>query len=222
MKALCWHGKHDIRYERVPDPRIEEPRDAIIKVSACAICGSDLHLFDGFMPGMEAGDVMGHEFMGEVVEVGSGNRRLKVGDRVVVPFTICCGECPQCLRGNWSVCERSNRNKALADKMFGHSTAGLFGYTHLTGGYAGGQAEYVRVPTENLIPIADNVDFVTAAAVPIAYGTAIRMLFEIGQVQPGNLVLILGASGGVGVACACCPPTAWLRFGPVPWPPSTG
>jgi threonine dehydrogenase-like Zn-dependent dehydrogenase len=153
MYALCWHGKHDVRHETVPDPRIEEPRDAIVKVSSCAICGSDLHLFDGFMPGMEAGDVLGHEFMGEVVEVGSGNRKLAVGDRVVVPFTICCGDCEQCRRGNFSLCERSNRNKDIAAKMFGHTTAGLFGYTHLTGGYAGGQAEYVRVPYADVAPV---------------------------------------------------------------------
>jgi threonine dehydrogenase-like Zn-dependent dehydrogenase len=146
MKALIWHGKKDIRYETVPDPRIEHGRDAIIKVSTCAICGSDLHLFDGFMPGMKSGDVMGHEFMGEVVEVGRDNTALRIGDRVVVPFTIICGECDQCKRGNFSVCERSNRNKDAADKLFGHATAGLFGYTHLTGGYPGGQAEYVRVP----------------------------------------------------------------------------
>ncbi len=146
MKALCWHGKHDIRYDTVPDPILEHPRDAIIKVSACAICGSDLHLFDGFMPGMKSGDVMGHEFMGEVVEVGAQAQNLKVGDRVVIPFTITCGECDQCKRGNFSVCERTNRNADQAAKMFGHTTAGLFGYTHLTGGYAGGQAEYVRVP----------------------------------------------------------------------------
>jgi len=153
MKALCWHGKHDIRYDTVPDPIIEEPRDAIIKMTACAICGSDLHLFDGFIPTMEAGDIMGHEFMGEVVEVGSGNKKLKKGDRVVVPFTICCGECDQCLRKNFSVCERSNPNKALADKMFGHTAAGLFGYSHLTGGYPGGQAEYVRVPYADVTPV---------------------------------------------------------------------
>ena len=146
MRALCWHGKGDIRCDTVPDPEIEDPRDAIIKVTSCAICGSDLHLYDGFMPGMEFGDIMGHEFMGEVVEVGRDNQALKVGDRIVVPFTIICGECEQCRRGNFSVCERSNRNKQVADKMFGHTTAGLFGYTHLTGGYPGGQAEYVRVP----------------------------------------------------------------------------
>ena len=147
MKALCWHGSKDIRCDEIPDPKIEHPRDAIVKVTSCAICGSDLHLYDGYMPGMESGDVMGHEFMGEVVEVGSEVKgALKVGERVVVPFTIICGECDQCRRGNFSVCERSNRNKSAADKMFGHTTAGLFGYTHLTGGYPGGQAEYVRVP----------------------------------------------------------------------------
>jgi threonine dehydrogenase-like Zn-dependent dehydrogenase len=153
MKALCWHGKKDIRCDTVPDPHIEDPRDAIVKVSSCAICGSDLHLFDGFMPGMESGDIVGHEFMGEVVEVGSANHKLKVGDRVVVPFTIFCGECEQCRRGHYSVCERSNRNKKMADMLFGHAPAGLFGYTHLTGGYAGGQAEYVRVPYADTGPL---------------------------------------------------------------------
>jgi threonine dehydrogenase-like Zn-dependent dehydrogenase len=153
MKAICWHGKQDVRCDSVPDPRIEEPRDAIVKVTSCAICGSDLHLYDGFMMGMKSGDILGHEFMGEVVEVGPGNKKLKVGDRVVVPFTIVCGECDQCRRGNFSVCERTNRNKAIADKAFGHATAGLFGYTHLTGGYAGGQAEYVRVPYADVGPV---------------------------------------------------------------------
>ena len=116
MEALEWYGTHDIRVETAPDPRIEHPRDAIIKMTSCAICGSDLHLYDGFMPGMKSGDIMGHEFMGEVVEVGSENKKLKVGDRVVVPFTIFCGECEQCRRGNFSVCERTNRNKDLAEK----------------------------------------------------------------------------------------------------------
>ncbi|HET7867894.1 MAG TPA: alcohol dehydrogenase catalytic domain-containing protein, partial [Burkholderiaceae bacterium] len=153
MRALRWHGKHQIRCDTVPDPQIEQPRDAIIKVSSCAICGSDLHLFDGFMPGMKRGDIMGHEFMGEVVEVGKDNKALKVGDRVVVPFTITCGECDQCVRGNFSLCERSNRNAPLAEKVFGHTTAGLFGYTHLTGGYPGGQAEYVRVPYADCGPV---------------------------------------------------------------------
>jgi threonine dehydrogenase-like Zn-dependent dehydrogenase len=153
MKALCWHGRQDVRCDTVPDPQIEDGRDAIIKVTSCAICGSDLHLYDGFMMGMKDGDILGHEFMGEVVEVGAANRKLKVGDRVVVPFTIVCGECEQCRRGNFSVCERTNRNKDLADKAFGHTTAGLFGYTHLTGGYPGGQAEYVRVPYADVGPV---------------------------------------------------------------------
>jgi threonine dehydrogenase-like Zn-dependent dehydrogenase len=147
MKALVWHGKEDIRCDEVTDPGIEDPRDAIIKVTSCAICGSDLHLFHNFIPGMLPGDIMGHETMGEVVEVGHGvNGKLKKGDRIVVPFTIICGECDQCRRGNFSVCERTNRKRYLADKVFGHTTAGLFGYTHLTGGYPGGQAEYLRVP----------------------------------------------------------------------------
>src|SRR6476659_4336364 len=146
MKAVVWHGTDDVRVERVPDPKILNPRDAIIRITTTAICGSDLHLLDGYSPTMQAGDIMGHEFMGEVVEVGRDNKKLKVGDRVVVPFTIACGECEQCRRGNFSVCETTNRNKDVADKAFGHATAGLFGYTHLTGGYPGGQAEYVRVP----------------------------------------------------------------------------
>jgi threonine dehydrogenase-like Zn-dependent dehydrogenase len=147
MRALVWHGKEDIRCDTVSDPGIEHPRDAIIKVTSCAICGSDLHLFHNFIPAMEHGDIMGHEMMGEVVEVGSdASSKLKKGDRIVVPFTIICGECDQCKRGNFSVCERTNRRKDLADKVFGHTTAGLFGYTHLTGGYPGGQAEYLRVP----------------------------------------------------------------------------
>lgn len=147
MKALVWHGKQDIRCDNVTDPEIEDSRDAIIKVTSCAICGSDLHLFHNFIPAMMPGDIMGHEMMGEVVEVGADAKsKLKKGDRIVVPFTIICGQCDQCKRGNFSVCERSNRKKDLAEKVFGHTTAGLFGYTHLTGGYPGGQAEYLRVP----------------------------------------------------------------------------
>ena len=147
MKAIVWHGKEDVRCDTVSDPEIEHPRDAIIKVTSCAICGSDLHLFHNFIPAMMPGDIMGHEAMGEVVEVGKdvGNN-LRKGDRVVVPFTIICGECDQCRRGNYSVCQRTNRHSKLAEKVFGHPTAGLFGYTHLTGGYPGGQAEYLRVP----------------------------------------------------------------------------
>jgi threonine dehydrogenase-like Zn-dependent dehydrogenase len=153
MQALVWHGKGDIRCDRVPDPAIEDARDVILKVTACAICGSDLHLMDGQMPTMESGDVLGHEFMGEVVEVGSPSHKLKKGDRVVVPFNINCGECNQCLRGNWASCQRSNRNAKMAAAQFGYSTAGLFGYSHTTGGYWGGQAEYVRVPMADVGPM---------------------------------------------------------------------
>jgi threonine dehydrogenase-like Zn-dependent dehydrogenase len=152
MKALTWHGKGDIRCETVPDPKIEHGRDAIIKVTACAICGSDLHLLDGVMPSMEEGDVVGHETMGEVVDVGKDNTKLKVGDRVVVPFTISCGECFFCKNGFYSGCERSNPNAKMAEKMWGHSPAGLFGYSHMLGGFAGGQAEYLRVPYADVGP----------------------------------------------------------------------
>jgi threonine dehydrogenase-like Zn-dependent dehydrogenase len=198
MKALTWHGKKDIRCDTVPDPEIEHPRDAIIKVTTCAICGSDLHLFDGFMPGMKSGDVMGHEFMGEVVEVGNENTALKVGDRVVVPFTIICGECDQCKRGNFSVCERSNRNKEAADKVFGHATAGLFGYSHLTGGYPGGQAEYVRVPfadkTHVKIPdgLTDEQVLFLGDIFPTGWQAAVQC-----DIEPTDTVAIWGA-GPVG------------------------
>jgi threonine dehydrogenase-like Zn-dependent dehydrogenase len=147
MRALVWHGKEDIRCDEVTDPEIEDPRDAIVRVTSCAICGSDLHLYHNYIPAMMPGDIIGHEMMGEVVEVGSGvNGALKKGDRIVVPFTIFCGECEQCRRGNFSLCRRTNRRKDLSEKVFGHATGGLFGYTHLTGGYPGGQAEYLRVP----------------------------------------------------------------------------
>lgn len=153
MKALTWHGKGDIRCESVPDPRIEDGRDAIIKVTSCAICGSDVHLYDHVIPSMEKGDVLGHETMGEVVEVGRDNHKLKVGDRVVVPFTIACGECFFCRKGFFSGCERSNPNREKAAKLWGNSPAGLFGYSHLLGGFAGGQAEYLRVPYADVGPI---------------------------------------------------------------------
>ncbi|WP_088343464.1 MULTISPECIES: zinc-dependent alcohol dehydrogenase [Rhodomicrobium] len=173
MRALVWHGKEDIRYDTVTDPEIEEPRDAIVKVTSCAICGSDLHLFHNFIPAMLPGDIMGHEMMGEVVEVGHGvNGKLKKGDRIVVPFTIICGECDQCKSGNFSLCERSNRKKELGDTAYGHAAAGLFGYTHLTGGYPGGQAEYVRVP------------FADATHIKVPEGIPDEQLLFLGDIFP--------------------------------------
>jgi threonine dehydrogenase-like Zn-dependent dehydrogenase len=201
MKALCWHGKHQITCDTVPDPKIEEPRDAIIKVTSCAICGSDLHLYDNMMPGMQSGDIMGHEFMGEVVEVGKENKKLKVGDRVVVPFTIICGECDQCKRGNYSVCERTNPNKKAADLMFGHTTAGLFGYTHLTGGFPGGQAEYVRVPYADVGPVkipdglTDEQVLFLGDIFPTGWQAAANC-----DIQPTDTVVVWGA-GPVGQFC---------------------
>jgi threonine dehydrogenase-like Zn-dependent dehydrogenase len=201
MKALCYHGTHDIRCDTVPDPAIENARDAIVKVTSCAICGSDLHLYDGYMPGMCSGDIMGHEFMGEVVEVGKGNKKLKIGDRVVVPFTIICGECEQCKRGNFSVCERTNRNKDLADLAFGHTTAGLYGYTHLTGGYPGGQAEYVRVPYADVGPVkipnglSDEQVLFLGDIFPTGWQAAVQC-----DIEPTDTVVVWGA-GPVGQFC---------------------
>lgn len=199
MKALVWHGTTDIRCDSVPDPEIEHPRDAIIKVTSCAICGSDLHLYDHFMPGMKSGDIMGHETMGEVVEVGSEAKgKLKVGDRVVIPFTIFCGECDQCRRGNFSVCERTNRNGHIAAKAFGHATAGLFGYTHLTGGYPGGQAEYLRVPfadaTHIKVPnsLSDEQLLFLSDIFPTGWQAAVQC-----DIEPTDTVAIWGA-GPVG------------------------
>src|SRR3954471_18816239 len=153
MKALCWNGAGDVRVERVPDPKILNPRDAIVKITTTAICGSDLHLYDGYIPTMQPGDILGHEFMGEVVEVGPEVRNLKVGDRVVVPFTIACGNCWFCQHQLTSLCDNSNPNAWMAEKMMGYSPSGLFGYAHLTGGYAGGQAEYLRVPFADVGPM---------------------------------------------------------------------
>jgi threonine dehydrogenase-like Zn-dependent dehydrogenase len=153
MRANVWSGRNTVQVENVPDPKILNDRDAIVKISSTAICGSDLHLYDGYIPTMEKGDILGHEFMGEVVEVGRGVSNLKVGDRVVVPFPIACGNCWACRHELYSVCENSNPNAGLAEKMFGHPTAGIFGYSHLTGGYAGGQAEYARVPYADVGPL---------------------------------------------------------------------
>jgi len=198
MKALTWHGKGDIRCESVPDPTIEDPRDAIIKVTACAICGSDLHIYGGIIPGMQHGDVIGHETMGEVVEVGAGNSKLKVGDRVVVPFTISCGECFFCKRGYFSGCERTNPDRAKATKLWGNSPGGLFGYSHLLGGYAGGQAEYLRVPYADVGPIkvpdslTDEQALFLSDIFPTGY-----MAAEFCDIQPGDTIAIWGC-GPVG------------------------
>ncbi|MEA3003756.1 MAG: hypothetical protein QOH81_2544 [Sphingomonadales bacterium] len=198
MKALVWHGKMDIRCDTIPDPEIEDPKDAIIKVTSCAICGSDLHLFHNYIPAMKPGDVVGHEMMGEVVETGSAVSKLSKGDRIVIPFTINCDECDQCRRGNYSLCERSNRNKPMADKVFGHATAGLFGYTHLTGGYQGGQAEYLRVPfadgTHIKVPdsLTDEQALFLGDIFPTGWQAAVQC-----DIQPTDIVAIWGA-GPVG------------------------
>lgn len=199
MKALCWHGKGDVRIDNVPDPRIEEPRDAIVKITSTAICGSDLHLLDGFMPTMKSGDVIGHEFMGEVVEVGSQSKgKLSVGDRVVVPFTIACGECFFCRKGFTSCCDRSNRNAEIAAKAMGHSPSGMFGYSHMLGGYAGGQAEYARVPFADFqarkVPtgLSDEAVLFLTDIFPTGY-----MAAEQCRIEPGDTVAVWGC-GPVG------------------------
>jgi len=198
MRAITWHGKGDVRVENVPDPTIQEPRDAVVKVTSTAICGSDLHLLDGVMPTMKSGDVLGHEFMGEVVEVGSGVTNLQVGDRVVVPFTISCGECFFCQKTLYSLCDRSNPNAELAATAMGYSPAGLFGYSHMMGGYAGGQAEYVRVPYADVGPfkvpngLSDEQVLFLSDIYPTGY-----MAAENCDIEPGDTVAIWGC-GPVG------------------------
>jgi len=198
MRALCWHGTEDVRIDTVPDPGIEAPGDAIVKVTSTAICGSDLHIYDGYIPSMEQGDVLGHEFMGEVVEVGRDVRRLAKGDRVVVPFPIACGHCFFCERDLWSLCDDSNPNKSMLDKMYGHGGAALFGYSHLFGGFAGGQAEYVRVPYADVGPLkvpeslADEQVLFLSDIFPTGYAA----VAEAG-VMPGDTVAVWGC-GPVG------------------------
>ena len=198
MKAVCWYGKNDIRVERVPDPEILNPRDAIIRVTLTAICGSDLHLYNGFIPSMQRGDILGHEFMGEVVEVGSKVERLKVGDRVVVPFTICCGQCFFCKSQQWSLCDNTNPNAPLLKALYGASGAALFGYSHLYGGYAGGQAEYARVPFADVGPIvienglSDEQVLFLSDIFPTGY-----MAAENCNIQPGDTIAVWGC-GPVG------------------------
>lgn len=198
MKALTWHGKGDIRCERVDDPRIEDDRDIIIRVTSCAICGSDLHLMDGYMPTMEAGDVLGHETMGVVEEVGRGHSKFKPGDRVVVPFNLSCGECFFCKKQLYSLCDRSNRNAELAVKAMGHSPAGLFGYSHMLGGYAGGQAEFLRVPFADVGPIRvpDELDDDQVLFLSDIFPTG-YMAAENAGIEPGDTVAIWGC-GPVG------------------------
>lgn len=199
MKALCWRAPGDVRVERVPDPRIINPRDAIVRVRATAICGSDLHLFGGYIPTMQAGDILGHEFMGEVVDLGPDVPNLNIGDRVVVPFTIACGACYFCARQLWSLCDNSNPNARQAKSLYGYSGSGLFGYSHLFGGYAGGQAEYVRVPYADVGPLAlspavtDEQAVFLADVLPTGY-----MAAENCNIQPGDTVAVWGC-GPVGL-----------------------
>lgn len=199
MKALVYHGREDVRCDDVPEPQIEDGRDAIIKVSACAICGSDLHLIGGFVPKMQEGDILGHECMGEVVEVGRENKKLKVGDRVVIPFTLACGECRMCRMELYSCCERSNRNGKEQAKALGYAVSGALGYSHLTGGYAGGQAEYVRIPFADFgaynVPegYADEQVLFLSDIYPTAY-----MAAENCDIKPGQTIAVWGC-GPVGL-----------------------
>jgi threonine dehydrogenase-like Zn-dependent dehydrogenase len=198
MKALCWHGKSDVRIDTVSDPRIQNPRDAIIKVTATAICGSDLHLYDGYMPTMESGDILGHEFMGEVVELGAAVTNLKKGDRVVVPFTMACGSCFFCKKTLFSCCDNSNPNAKIAEEVMGHSPSGLFGYSHMLGGFPGGQAEFVRVPFADVGPykvpagLADEKVLFLTDIFPTGY-----MAAEQADIEPGDTVAVWGC-GPVG------------------------
>ncbi|TDB70250.1 zinc-dependent alcohol dehydrogenase [Micromonospora sp. KC721] len=202
MKATAWMGKDSVKVVDVPDPRIMNARDAIVKISSTAICGSDLHLYHGYIPALRKGDILGHEFMGEVVEVGPEVDNLAVGDRVVVPFPIACGNCVSCQQGRYSVCENSNPNAGIAEKIMGHSPAGIFGYSHLLGGYAGGQAEYARVPFADVGPIKvpdevpDDQALMLADVFPTGYMGA-----EMCDIKPGDVIAVWGA-GPVGLLAA--------------------
>ncbi|MEU7613371.1 zinc-dependent alcohol dehydrogenase [Micromonospora sp. NPDC049204] len=202
MKANAWMGTDKVKVIDVPDPKIMNARDAIVRISTTAICGSDLHLYHGYIPAMRKGDILGHEFMGEVVEVGPQVRNLKPGDRVVVPFPIACGHCSSCQRGLYSVCENSNPNAGIAEKIMGHSPAGIFGYSHLLGGYAGGQAEYARVPFADVGPlkvpddVRDDQAVMLADVFPTGYMGA-----EMCDIKPGQVIAVWGA-GPVGLFAA--------------------
>jgi threonine dehydrogenase-like Zn-dependent dehydrogenase len=198
MRATCWHGKHDMRVENVPDPTIMNQRDAIVRITSTAICGSDLHLYNGFIPTMKRGDIMGHEFMGEVVDIGRDVNNLKVGDRVVVPFPIACGNCGACQAQAYSLCENSNPNAWMAEKLLGHSPAGIFGYSHMMGGFAGGQAEYARVPFADVGPLkvpgglTDEQALFLSDVLPTGY-----MAAEMCDITPGDTIAVWGC-GPVG------------------------
>jgi threonine dehydrogenase-like Zn-dependent dehydrogenase len=198
MRANCWEGAKHVKVEDVPDPKILNDSDAIVRVTSTAICGSDLHLFNGFMPTMEHGDILGHEFMGEIVEVGRKVKKLKVGDRVVVPFPIACGKCWSCQHDMWSLCENSNPNAWIAEKMLGHSPSGVFGYSHMLGGFAGGQAEYARVPFADVGPLkvpddlSDDKVLFLSDIFPTGYMGA-----EMCGIKPGDTIAVWGC-GPVG------------------------
>jgi threonine dehydrogenase-like Zn-dependent dehydrogenase len=198
MKANCWYGTRTLKVEDVPDPKILNPRDAIVRVTSTAICGSDLHLYNGFVPTMKRGDILGHEFMGEVVEVGKNVNNLSVGDRVVVPFPIACGHCAQCERELYSLCENSNPNAWMAEKLWGYSPCGIFGYSHLLGGYAGGQAEYVRVPFADVGPmkVPDHLDDDKVLFLTDIFPTG-YMAADMCGIQPGDVIAVWGC-GPVG------------------------
>jgi len=206
MKANCWHGTGRVRVEDVPDPEILNPRDAIVRITSTAICGSDLHLYNGLIPTMRSGDVLGHEFMGEIVEVGGGVGNLSVGDRVVVPFPIACGNCLQCERELFSLCENSNPNAWMAEKMWGYSPSGIFGYSHMLGGYAGGQAQYARVPFADVGPIkvpenlTDEQVLFLSDIFPTGY-----MAAENCNIQPGDVIAVWGCGpvGQLAIKSAC-------------------
>ena len=198
MRANCWMGIKRVEVRDVPDPKILNARDAIVRITSTAICGSDLHLYDGYIPTMEKGDIVGHEFMGEIVELGPGVNNLEVGDRVVVPFPIACGNCTACERGAFSLCENSNPNAGMAEKMWGHAGAGIFGYSHMAGGYAGGQAEYARVPFADVGPVRiddglpDEKVLFLSDILPTGY-----MAAEMCDIKAGDVIAVWGA-GPVG------------------------
>lgn len=202
MKAVCWYGAHDVRVDEVAEPNILNPHDAVVKITLSAICGSDLHLYDGYIPTMQKGDILGHEFMGEVVDVGPEVRNLQTGDRVVVPFPIACGRCQFCQRQEYALCDNSNPNAWMAEQMYGYTGAGIFGYSHLYGGYAGGQAEFARVPFADIGPIkipeglTDEQVLFLSDIIPTGWQAA-----GYCNIQPGDVVAVWGC-GPVGLFAA--------------------